>query len=345
NRTNQTNELKGITNQNATYNIGDQLISDGTTTYTYDADGYLKEKVAVAGSITYQYDTLGRFKKTVTPTNTISYRHNALGNRVVKLLDGTVTEKYLWLDKTTLLATYDENNNLKQRFHYTDSNTPDSYTQNGQTYYIVTDHLGSPRAITDDSGAVLRKISYDSFGNIITDTAPNIEIPFGFAGGLYDKDTEFVRFGFRDYDPVTGRWTARDPIGFSGGDTNLYGYVFNDPINFFDQNGLFIVNPVTVNVALAVISTVATTIAIYNAKQKIDKLFKGYEQDRDRMSNVENYANELQNAQAGMSGKIGEIHKDLNPISQIPYPGSNIFGLPGNVETIHEAIQGKCDEK
>jgi len=47
-----------------------------------------------------------------------------------------------------------------------------------------------------------------------------------------------VRFGARDYDPETGRWTSKDPILFDGGDTNLYGYVANDPINGFDPTGL-----------------------------------------------------------------------------------------------------------
>jgi hypothetical protein len=46
-----------------------------------------------------------------------------------------------------------------------------------------------------------------------------------------------VRFGARDYDPETGRWTAKDPILFGGGDTNLYGYVLNDPVNFTDRSG------------------------------------------------------------------------------------------------------------
>ncbi|MCH2039483.1 MAG: RHS repeat-associated core domain-containing protein [Saccharospirillaceae bacterium] len=62
-------------------------------------------------------------------------------------------------------------------------------------------------------------------------------MPFGFAGGLQDTDTGLIRFGYRDYDPETGRWTARDPIGFAGGDTNLYGYVLSDPINLVDPNG------------------------------------------------------------------------------------------------------------
>jgi len=47
-----------------------------------------------------------------------------------------------------------------------------------------------------------------------------------------------VRFGARDYDPEAGRWTGKDPIGFGGGDTELYGYVGNDPINHVDSLGL-----------------------------------------------------------------------------------------------------------
>jgi hypothetical protein len=47
-----------------------------------------------------------------------------------------------------------------------------------------------------------------------------------------------VRFGARDYDPVTGRWTAKDPIGFDGDGANLYGYVLGDPVNALDSRGL-----------------------------------------------------------------------------------------------------------
>ena len=46
------------------------------------------------------------------------------------------------------------------------------------------------------------------------------------------------RFGYRDYDPDIGRWTAKDPIFFAGGDTDLYGYVLNDPVNLIDPLGL-----------------------------------------------------------------------------------------------------------
>ena len=56
------------------------------------------------------------------------------------------------------------------------------------------------------------------------DTNPSFDMPFGFAGGLYDRDTSLVRLGYRDYDLDIGRWTAKDPILFEGGDTELYGF-------------------------------------------------------------------------------------------------------------------------
>ncbi|MEA2099057.1 MAG: RHS repeat-associated core domain-containing protein [Campylobacterota bacterium] len=61
--------------------------------------------------------------------------------------------------------------------------------------------------------------------------------PFGFAGGLHDKDTNLVHFGYREYDPFTGKWTAKDPIDFGGEDSNLYGYILGNPVNFIDPTG------------------------------------------------------------------------------------------------------------
>jgi hypothetical protein len=46
-----------------------------------------------------------------------------------------------------------------------------------------------------------------------------------------------VRFGARDYDPLVGRWTAKDPIGLASRDANLYRYAGGDPINLLDADG------------------------------------------------------------------------------------------------------------
>jgi len=83
---------------------------------------------------------------------------------------------------------------------------------------------------------MVQRLDYDEFGNVLDDTNPGFQ-PFGFAGGLYDRDTKLVRFGARDYDAETGRWTEKDTILFGGGDANLYGYVVNDPANLSDAYG------------------------------------------------------------------------------------------------------------
>ena len=86
---------------------------------------------------------------------------------------------------------------------------------------------------------MIKEIAYDSFGNTTRDTLPQFFFPLGFAGGLVDPHTGFIRFGFRDYDPATGRFTAKDPLGDTGGDHDLYGYCVDDPVSMNDPSGLF----------------------------------------------------------------------------------------------------------
>jgi RHS repeat-associated protein len=101
----------------------------------------------------------------------------------------------------------------------------------------VTDHLGSPRVVVDSvTGVIAQRMDYDEFGKVVLDTNPGFQ-PFGFAGGLFDPDTTLVRFGARDYDAQVGRWTAKDPSRFAGGDENLYAYAGKDPINYVDSTG------------------------------------------------------------------------------------------------------------
>ena len=161
----------------------------------------------------------------------IAYQHNALNQRVAKLVNNQVVEKYLWLNLTTLLATLHANDTPKQVFHYSSGRMPYKFVQDDQSYYLHYNQVGSLRAVSDSSGSIVKQIEYDSFGQIISDSNENFVVPFGFAGGLYDVQTKLNRFGYRDYDAKTGKWTAKDPIGFSGGDVNLYGYVLDDPVN------------------------------------------------------------------------------------------------------------------
>ena len=107
-----------------------------------------------------------------------------------------------------------------------------------KTYRIVTDHLGSVRYVIDtQSGEIKQQLDYDAFGRVLRDSSPEFQ-PLGFAAGVYLRGPALTRFGARDYDPHTGRWTARDPILFGGGQDNLYAYCGNDPVNCVDPSGL-----------------------------------------------------------------------------------------------------------
>jgi len=108
-------------------------------------------------------------------------------------------------------------------------------------YRIFSDPVGSPRYVVNAANGsdVLLKVHYSAFGIPIVEGGSLDAIPFGFAGGLYDNDTGLVHFGARDYDPMIGRWVSKDPILFGGGQTNIYVYAANDPINLIDPTGLW----------------------------------------------------------------------------------------------------------
>jgi len=238
NRLTETNDLR-YTNKTFTYSAEDHVLKAGTDTYQFDKDGFLTNKITSAGMTTFTYSLRGELlSATLSNGTAISYDHDPLGRRIAKRVNGTIIEKYLWQGMTRLLAVYDGSNNLVMRFQYADGRMPVSMTKSGVTYYLACDQIGSLRAVMDSSGALVKELLYDSFGSIIYESNIAYTVPFGFAGGLHDRDTGLVRFGFRDYDPNTARWMAKDPIDFSGGDLNLFGYVGNNPINRIDPLGL-----------------------------------------------------------------------------------------------------------
>jgi RHS repeat-associated protein len=106
------------------------------------------------------------------------------------------------------------------------------------TYRFVTDQVGSVRLVVDTvAGTVVERVDYDEFGNVVADSGTVGMTPFGYAGGLRDKDTGLTRLGARDYDPGVGRWTNEDPLRFDGDSSNLYAYVGANPISFNDVDG------------------------------------------------------------------------------------------------------------
>ena len=224
----------------ATYDAQDRLQQWSDTSYTYTAAGELLTKSEPGvGTTTYTYDVQGNLRHVALPTGTvIQYEVDALNRRVGRLVNGARTLGWLWAGTLRPVAELDSAGNLVSRFVYgTGINVPDYIVRGGQTYRLITDHLGSVRLVVDvATGAVVQRLDYDGWGRVTLDTSPGWQ-PFGFAGGLYHPLTGLVRFGARDYDAAVGRWTTKDPLGFGAG-PNFYAYVSGNPITRTDPLGL-----------------------------------------------------------------------------------------------------------
>lgn len=244
----------------------------GAVTWRYDAANQLTER----GSITYEYDAAGnQTKKTdsslAEPQRTTSYEYDAF-NRMTAVRNGAgaLIASYTFdpfdrrLSKTLgngtkttylhtgwgLLAEADAAGTVQVNYGWNpqvENGTAPLYARvpdgvGGRRYvYYHNDHLGTPQRITDKTGAVVWAADYDAYGRATVRTAGanpvtnNLRLP----GQYFDAETGLHYNDRRSYDPDTGRYTTRDPIGFEGG-INLYAYAHASPGVFIDPTGEFV---------------------------------------------------------------------------------------------------------
>lgn len=236
---------------NGSYDNQDRLLQYGSNSYTYTANGELLSKTNAGQTTSYTYDELGNLTAVTLPDSTqITYLIDGQNRRIGKRVNGTLVQGFLYEGQLRPIAELNGAGNVTSRFIYgTRINVPEYMVKSGTTYRLITDQLGSVRLVVNSqTGAVAQRLDYDEFGRVLQDTNPGFQ-PFGFAGGLYDRHTSLVRFGARDYDAETGRWTAKDPIGFQSGEQNLYAYASNDPVNQIDPSGK---HPILIIIAYAV---------------------------------------------------------------------------------------------
>jgi RHS repeat-associated protein len=177
-----------------------------------------------------------------------------LGRRV-SIADGTTTN-YLVYSGTHVVAEVDVAGNVKKS--YTHGPGVDNilamtvYGGTTNTYYYLKDHLGSVVAAADSAGRIVEQYRFDAWGRVIAydDSGAPIEQSaianhYLFQGREYSWKTGLYYFRARWYDPVTGRWLSKDPIGITGG-LNQYVAFGNNPVGGKDPYGLWnLWNPAT----------------------------------------------------------------------------------------------------
>ncbi|HLO01014.1 MAG TPA: RHS repeat-associated core domain-containing protein, partial [Pyrinomonadaceae bacterium] len=109
--------------------------------------------------------------------------------------------------------------------------------KNGQSFYYHADGLGSVTDLTNQTGAVIQRYTYSSFGKIESQLDPNFVQPYTFTSRELDAESGLYHYRARYYEPLAGRMIQTDPIGIIGG-SNLYVYSGDNPVNFIDPLGL-----------------------------------------------------------------------------------------------------------
>ncbi|MDR6624320.1 RHS repeat-associated core domain-containing protein [Caulobacter segnis] len=217
------NGLNQMTSAGATsisYDGRGNLLSDGVTTWVYDAENRLRGNTAGASHL---YDPLGRLYQTTTGS-------------------GTVT-RYLY-DDVDIIGEYNSSNGLLRRYvHGPEEDEPLArYVGSGTSAeWLLADYQGSIIATTNNVGVVTVKDVYDEYG------APGggNDGLFQYTGQIFLADLSLYHYKARAYSPFYGRFLQVDPTGYDDG-LSWYAYVGNDPINKYDPNGLAEVGPVIV---------------------------------------------------------------------------------------------------
>ncbi|SMX26045.1 tRNA nuclease WapA precursor [Pelagimonas phthalicica] len=218
-------------------NDHNQLLEDDGFTYAYDDRGNRVSKTSKAdGSVeSYSYDSQNRLVGYASPTTTASYAYDALDRRIAKDVDGA-SEAFIYDGSSVLLDYADGAFNTRWQ-HGPSIDEPLAFERAGTEYALHSDHLGSPREVVETAtGIVAASYRYASFG-ARTQTGPLAQ-RYAFTGREEDLESGLIYYRARHYDPATGTFIQRDPIGFAGGDANLYAYVANNPSNFTDSSGL-----------------------------------------------------------------------------------------------------------
>jgi RHS repeat-associated protein len=223
-----------------------QLASIGGISRANDANG--NTTGSVIGGNTYGFGYNGRNRLTVAQLNGATvgtYTYNALGQRIGKAatFPQAATERYAYNEAGQLIGEYGTSNRdylwLGDLPVAVIDNTINGSVTTSTVNYVTADQLGTPRAMTDSTGAVIWSWAYQGnpFGEQQPTSTTGYVLNLRYPGQYYDAETGTNYNMFRTYDPATGRYLQSDPIGLAGG-ISTFGYVGGNPLSSIDPLGL-----------------------------------------------------------------------------------------------------------
>ncbi|XP_022901485.2 teneurin-m isoform X3 [Onthophagus taurus] len=250
-----------------------EVIGTSSWKYVYDENGNIIGIIKGKEKITLGYDSGDRVvqygdveftnydnRGFVIRRGEQKYRYNTRGQLIHAYERDKFQTWYYYDDRGRMIAWNDEHGNITQ-FFYSNPSTPDLVThvhfpKTGHTFrylyderdfiitvetaeqrfYVATDQDGSPLALFDINGNLIKEMRRTPFGSILMDTNPNFYLAVDFHGGIYDPNTKLVYLHKRLYDPVVGQWMtpAWEQLATkltTPTDVFIYRFQNNDPIN------------------------------------------------------------------------------------------------------------------
>jgi RHS repeat-associated protein len=201
-----------------TYDLDGNLLSDGNRDYAWDAENRLVAVNYAGKRVEWSYDAFNR----------------RVQQRDQDETNGLRTRDLIW-DGLSLIESRNQATGEVRRYY---SNGEEREIPGNAVLRLsyTTDHLGSIRELVDGTGAIRARYDYDPYGNRTKQPGGDLDADFGYTGHYTHEASGLILAPYRGYDPATGRWLSRDPIEEEGG-VNLYGYVENRPVSFFDSLG------------------------------------------------------------------------------------------------------------
>lgn len=216
------------------YNANNQQTTFGTNVETYDLDGNLATVTDAGNTTTYTWNARNQLMGISAPGFAASFTYDSFGRRTGRTVQGVVTNYvYDGLNPVQEKAGATVTANLLTGMGIDEFFTR---TDGVGTRGLFTDALGSTVALGDGTGTLQTQYTYEPFGYVSQTGQANTN-SYKYTGREDDGSGLYYYRG-RYYHPRLQRFISEDPIGFNGGDMNVYAYVQNDPMNGIDPLGL-----------------------------------------------------------------------------------------------------------